>query len=191
MELQRPWPRVRGLGAGRLATRLPVGSNPDVRLFPRVVARAALIAALALVVAPGFVGSRSPSAPAVIDQSAFMQVDLTRPGTMTTAPLLDPLHQSDGTLTSATVFDEQLAMAGLDPTVRVAVSQRSAPIVRLIPQPAPPKRVTTTRSTGTVSTSGSSGSGGSTTPAAPGRMRPRSAGTARASTATAPRAARP
>jgi len=139
-----------------------------VRLFPRVVARAALIAAFASVVAPGFVGSRSPSAPGVIDQSAFLPVELMRPGATTTAPLLDPLQQSNGTLTGATVFDEQLAIAAVDPTVRAAIAQRPAPVVRLIPLPAPPKRATPASSGGTPSTtSGSSGgatsSGGGST----------------------------
>jgi len=58
-----------------------------VRL-PRVVARAALIASLALIVVPGPAGSRVPSAPGAIDPSKFESVELGyEMTTMTTSPL--------------------------------------------------------------------------------------------------------
>lgn len=78
---------------------------PDVRLT-RVVARAALISALASVVIPGLVGSRAPSAPASIDPAAFRQVDLGPFSTTTTTLDLDPANLSDGRLDDETVLRE-------------------------------------------------------------------------------------
>lgn len=66
--------------------------------LPRVVARAALIATLALVVVPGAVGSRIPAAPSVIDPSAFQAVGLARTWTAMTTPQLDPAGVSAGHL---------------------------------------------------------------------------------------------
>src|SRR5204863_172097 len=64
----------------------------------RVVARAALIASLALIVVPGPVGSRVPSAPGAIDPSKFGSVELGYAmTTMTTSPL-DPDTASAGRL---------------------------------------------------------------------------------------------
>jgi rare lipoprotein A (peptidoglycan hydrolase) len=68
-----------------------------VRL-PRVVASAALIAALASVVVPAVAGSRIPSAPQALDPSAFVQVDLARTQTTMTTLSLDPANRSAGSL---------------------------------------------------------------------------------------------
>jgi rare lipoprotein A (peptidoglycan hydrolase) len=68
-----------------------------VRL-PRVVARAALIAALASVVVPAVAGSRIPSAPQALDPAAFSEVDLARTQTTMTTLVLDPANRSAGTL---------------------------------------------------------------------------------------------
>jgi len=69
----------------------------DVRL-PRVVARAALIAALASVVVPAVAGSRIPSALQAIDPAAFSEVDLGTARTTATTLDLDPAYRSDGNL---------------------------------------------------------------------------------------------
>jgi hypothetical protein len=76
-----------------------------VRL-PRVVARAALIAALASVVVPGLVGSRNPSAPAAISPSAFEEVVLDRAEMAMTTPLLDPDTASAGRLDADAILSE-------------------------------------------------------------------------------------
>jgi hypothetical protein len=82
-----------------------------VRL-PRVVARAALIASLALIVVPGAAGSRIPSAPAAIDPSAFSVVGLARSETSMTTPQLDPILASDGNLAAdSTLAEPRLAPA--------------------------------------------------------------------------------
>jgi hypothetical protein len=78
---------------------------PDVRL-PRVVARAALIAALASVVVPGLVGSRTPQTPQAIDPSAFHEVGLDPAVTMTTTTLLDPDTASAGRLDADALLSE-------------------------------------------------------------------------------------
>ena len=73
--------------------------------LPRVVARGALIASLALIVVPGTAGSRAPSAPSAIDQSRFQAVDLGSGWTtMTTA--LDPDLASAGWLDIDAVLRE-------------------------------------------------------------------------------------
>lgn len=83
--------------------------SPDVRL-PRVVARAALIAALALIVVPELAGSRIPSAPPVIDPLAFSAVGLARSVTPMTMPQLDPNLASAGSLSAdGTLREPQLA----------------------------------------------------------------------------------
>jgi rare lipoprotein A (peptidoglycan hydrolase) len=76
-----------------------------VRL-PRVVARAALIAALASIVVPAVAGSRIPSAPQALDPAAFHEVDLARTQTMMTTLALDPANRSAGTLASDGVLRE-------------------------------------------------------------------------------------
>jgi hypothetical protein len=68
-----------------------------VRL-PRVVARAALIAALALIVVPGPGASRVPSAPGAIDASRFATIDLGYKMTTMTTTTLDPDTASAGRL---------------------------------------------------------------------------------------------
>jgi hypothetical protein len=76
-----------------------------VRL-PRVVARAALIAALASVVVPGLVGSRIPSAPAAINPTAFQEVALDRSEASMTTPQLDPDTASAGQLDANAILSE-------------------------------------------------------------------------------------
>ncbi len=76
----------------------------------RVVARAALIATLASIVVPGFVGSRNPSAAGAIDPLAFSTVDVGSPATSMTMSDLDPAIQSDGRLDAETVLREPLAL---------------------------------------------------------------------------------
>ena len=74
--------------------------------LPRVVARAALIAALASVVVPAVAGSRMPGAPQTLDESAFEVVDLGQAKTtMTTLPL-DPANRSAGSLQQDGVLRE-------------------------------------------------------------------------------------
>ncbi len=80
----------------------------DVRL-PRVVARAALIAALASVVVPGLVGSRMPSVPAAIDPSTFEAVGIDASVAAMTIPKLDPAGQSDGSLAANAILSEPKA----------------------------------------------------------------------------------
>ena len=66
--------------------------------LPRVVARAALIASLALIVVPGSAGSRVPSAPGAIDPSQFASVELGYEMTTMTTTSLDPDTASAGRL---------------------------------------------------------------------------------------------
>ena len=66
--------------------------------LPRVVARAALIAALASIVVPAVAGSRIPGALQALDPSAFELVDLGQAKTTMTTPLLDPANRSAGSL---------------------------------------------------------------------------------------------
>jgi hypothetical protein len=68
-----------------------------VRL-PRVVARAALIASLALIVVPGPAGSRVPSSPGAIDPSTFRSVDLGYEMVTMATTTLDPDNASAGRL---------------------------------------------------------------------------------------------
>ena len=74
--------------------------------LPRVVARAALIAALASVVVPGLAGSRIPSAPTAIDPATFQVVGLARSETSMTTPMLDLDLASDGRLDAASILSE-------------------------------------------------------------------------------------
>jgi rare lipoprotein A (peptidoglycan hydrolase) len=59
-----------------------------------------IIAALALVVAPGSVGSRNPASNLPLDSSRFQAVDLSRyaPGATTTTPTADPAYRSADSL---------------------------------------------------------------------------------------------
>ena len=103
--------------------RLP----PDVRL-QRVVACAALIAALALVVVPGPAGSRNPSSAGAIDQFAYRAVDLT---TMT-IPALDPAIQSDGRIDVETILREPHQAAGGRSGRPDGSARVPAPIVQVV-----------------------------------------------------------
>jgi hypothetical protein len=76
-----------------------------VRL-PRVVARAALIAALASVVVPGLVGSRNPSAPAAIDPSTFHEVGIDASVAAMTISKLDTETESAGRLAGDAILSE-------------------------------------------------------------------------------------
>ena len=80
--------------------------------LPRVVARAALIAALALIVVPGPAGSRMPSAPGAIDQSRFATVDLGYETTTMTTTTPDPVTASAGRLEVDAVLREPLPFVG-------------------------------------------------------------------------------
>jgi rare lipoprotein A (peptidoglycan hydrolase) len=76
-----------------------------VRL-PRVVARAALIATLALIVVPGSAGSRVPSAPGTIDSSRFETIDLGYEMTTMATTTSDPDSASAGRLEFDAVLRE-------------------------------------------------------------------------------------
>jgi len=82
-----------------------------VRL-PRVVARAALIASLALIVVPGAAGSRVPSAPGTIDSSRFETIDLGYEMTTMATTTLDPSTASAGRLEFDAVLREPAPIAG-------------------------------------------------------------------------------
>jgi hypothetical protein len=100
-----------------------------VRL-PRVVARAALIAALALIVVPGSAGSRVPSAPGAIDSSKFESVELGYEMTTMTTTSLDPDSASAGRLEFDAVLREPAPLFGA-PAPRPSGSATLAkPIVR-------------------------------------------------------------
>jgi hypothetical protein len=102
-----------------------------VRL-PRVVANAALIAALVSVVVPAVAGSRIPSAPQAPDPSAFNLVDLGQAGTAMTTPLLDPANRSAGSLEIDGVLQEPQANAPGAPAPRPNVDLPSVkPIVQV------------------------------------------------------------
>ena len=90
--------------------------------LPRVVARAALIAALALIVVPGPAGSRVPTVPGTIDSSRFEPIDLGyRMATMATTTM-DPSHASAGRLDFDAVLRERALAAGSSaPRPNVAV----------------------------------------------------------------------
>ncbi|MEO8272578.1 MAG: septal ring lytic transglycosylase RlpA family protein [Chloroflexota bacterium] len=100
--------------------------------LPRVVARAALIAALASVVVPGLAGSRIPSAPTAIDPATFQQVGLARSETSMTTQLLDLDLASEGRLDAASILSEPRLSLGL-PFARPAVTlPASSPIVKIL-----------------------------------------------------------
>ena len=80
--------------------------------LPRVVARAALIASLALIVVPGSAGSRVPSAPGAIDSSRFETIDLGYEIATMATTNLDPSHASDGRLELDAVLREPAPIAG-------------------------------------------------------------------------------
>ena len=100
--------------------------------LPRVVANAALIAALASVVVPAVAGSRMPSAPLVLDPSAFNLVDVGQAGTAMTTPLLDPANRSAGNLEFDGVLMEPQANAPGTAAPRAKVDLPSVkPIVQV------------------------------------------------------------
>jgi hypothetical protein len=102
---------------------------PDVRL-PRVVARAALIAALASGVVPAVAGSRIPSAPQALDPSTFHVVDLGQAKTSMTIPLLDPANRSAGNLELDGVLQEPWANApGTSAPAREQAASAPKPVV--------------------------------------------------------------
>ena len=104
--------------------------DPVLRL-PRVVARAALIAALASVLAPGLVGSRIPSAPAAIDPGTYQEVGLGWSETAMTTPKLDPDLASDGRLDAASLLSEpRLDVAA--PTRPLVELPANSPTVKVI-----------------------------------------------------------
>lgn len=74
--------------------------------LPGVVARAALIAALASVVVPAVAGSRIPSAPQALDPASFNEVGLARTQTTMTTLALDPANRSAGSLAADGVLRE-------------------------------------------------------------------------------------
>jgi hypothetical protein len=65
----------------------------------------ALIAVLAAVAVPGFVGSRGPSPETVIDPNLFRPVEVSSTrGTAMTIPALDPAYRSNGALDKTSVL---------------------------------------------------------------------------------------
>ena len=101
----------------------------DVRL-PRVVARAALIAALAPVVVPGVVGSHIPSAPPTVDPSAFGEVWIGEAEAAMTTPVLDPNLASEGSL----LADAALREPGLTTPASFASRPGALPATKAIIQ---------------------------------------------------------
>ena len=101
----------------------------------RLVAGAALTAALALVALPGLAGSRSPSAPRVIDPAAFQPISI--PANAATRPFpvapLDPTLASDAGVDADTAFvtpgSEPERIVGR-PTVRQPASAAGSGEVR-------------------------------------------------------------
>ena len=129
--------------------------RPDVRL-PRVAASVALTVALALIVLPGTVGSRSPRPTLPIDASRLQPVELALPveGGTVAAPTLDPAHRSRGALDTGDRLVEPAA--ALPAPQRIDVdSPAVAPLVVAVATPTPPPPPRTT------SNSGGSESGGS------------------------------
>jgi hypothetical protein len=96
-----------------------------------VVARAALIAALALVLVPGSAGSRNPSVPGAIDPSAFGLVALDQPLTTTTTLAPNPAILSDGRLDAETVLREpQPDRVGLGAPRPAVLLPAARPLIR-------------------------------------------------------------
>ncbi|HVL54675.1 MAG TPA: hypothetical protein VM344_10510, partial [Vitreimonas sp.] len=95
--------------------------------LPRVVASAALIVALALVVVPGSVGSRTPSGIPDIDLTRLqpLQARSASDGTMA-ATTQDPAYRSDGAVdTGDLILDPADAP---EPPVRPAIDGLPAPV---------------------------------------------------------------
>jgi peptidoglycan lytic transglycosylase len=100
--------------------------------LPRVVARAALIAALASVVVPGLAGSRIPSAPPAIDPSAFQAVGLGWSETAMTMPNRDLDLASDGRLDAASLLGEPRPEPGAGATRPAASLPANSPSVKIL-----------------------------------------------------------
>lgn len=98
----------------------------------RVVARAALIAALASVVVSGLVGSRTPSAPSAIDPSAFQAVGVDHTLAPTTTMQLDPEQRSAGRLGVTDTLSEPATFPGGTVTPRPVVHLPNAPLIQEI-----------------------------------------------------------
>ncbi|TME11615.1 MAG: hypothetical protein E6I65_05985 [Chloroflexi bacterium] len=96
--------------------------------LPRVVARAALIASLALIVVPGSAGSRAPSAPGAIDPSKFANVELGYEMTTMTTSSLDPDTASAGRLELDAVLREPAPAFG-EPAPRPDGSTPAAQLI--------------------------------------------------------------
>ena len=88
--------------------------------LPRVVAHAALIAALAMIVVPGPAGSRVPTAPGRVDISAFHRVDI------------------DVTTLTTTTLDSDTASAG---SIEVDAALRETAVGPGAPAPRPDVRL--------------------------------------------------
>jgi hypothetical protein len=87
----------------------------DVR--PRnVVARVAIVAALALVAVPGMAGSAPPSALAPVDPALFRAVEVGSIERTVTSTQLDPAFRSDGAL------DEESLL--LEPAIEIELPER-------------------------------------------------------------------
>jgi len=98
----------------------------------RVVARAALIAALASVVVPGLAGSRIPGAPTAIDPATFQEVRLARSETSMTMPTLDLDLASEGRLHAASILSEPRLAAGPALERPVVSLPSNAPTVKIL-----------------------------------------------------------
>ena len=98
--------------------------------LPRVVARAALIASLALIVVPGSVGSRVPSGPGAIDPSQFASVELGYEMTTMTTTVLDPDTASAGRLELDAVLREPAPAFGSPAARPDGLAPAAQPIVR-------------------------------------------------------------
>lgn len=87
---------------------------------PSVVARVALIAALAMVAVPGSAGSQPPGAIRPLDESIFQPIDASvlTAGRVTAASTFDPAYRSDGALDPAAELTE--------PAVAPEVGSRAA-----------------------------------------------------------------
>jgi hypothetical protein len=96
----------------------------------RVVARATLIAALALIVVPGSAGSRVPSAPGAIDSSKFESVELGYEMTTMTTASLDPDSASAGRLEFDAVLREPAPIFGAPAPRPTGSAPVANPIVR-------------------------------------------------------------
>jgi hypothetical protein len=130
----------------------------DVRL-PRVAASVALTVALALIVLPGTVGSRSPRPTLPIDAARLQPVELALPleGRTVAAPTLDPAHRSRGALDTGDRLVEPAA--ALPAPERIdADSPAAAPVVVAVATPTPPPARSS--SAGAGSSGGSGGSSG-------------------------------